>query len=415
MLFEKMDIVIVAQNCGSNIHGMSIRPWQYARILAKNGHKVKVISLRYSHSRHTQPNKNIFKDNKTEAKVFYLGNFISNNFYKKTNRLFHDIIFFFLFFVYLIKGNFKKDTIFINSMPPYLVNLILIPYCKLRKFLIISDFRDIWFHILREDPKLISKFLSGISYKLEKLSIKYSDIVFSVFENDRFFKIYNLPKNFKKEHYYIPNGLTKLDISELNTEENRNNINYKNHNINNKFINLVYSGNIKKSSGIEILFKYLKERKSIILNIFSHFNIFDYYQDLPPNIVVHKPINRIGLIKELRKFDIGLVSGKKGIFTNSGLNATKYNDYFLAGLPVLDCSGSYSLPEPLRQGGGFIVRDTESIKEINKVFDELESTNQNKLNEIGYVNYKWILKQNKIENQYKKLLKKIEELLGVND
>ena len=95
------------------------------------------------------------------------------------------------------------------------------------------------------------------------------------------------------------------------------------------------------------------------------------------------------------------------VFSNTGISFTKYNDYFLAGLPIIDFTYSTQIPFPIKNGAGFFTH-SYSYQSMNKTIIKALSLQKTELIKMGKIGYMAELNP---ENSYELLPKYLDNQL----
>lgn len=308
-------------------------------------------------------------------------------------------------FLFPIKNYQRPDLVIVSSMSLWPV----IYAAWIRKKLnvpFILEIRDIW----PLTPIQIGGFSKhnpfiAVFRMLEKYAYSNADSIISVLShfNDHLKGVTNNPKPV----YWIPNAIENSGITEFQRISKENSHGRK--------FTIIYTGAVGTANAMEYLIKsadILREHKDIKFLIVgdgpSKESLIDLSKNNPQVLFMNK-VPKEEVPRLLRDVDAGFISWKAIELYNYGVAANKYNDYMLAGLPIISASNIPDDPVTIAKCGLRVpAEDEKSIAEAILKLQSMHPDERNKLGENGYhfvVNHNTY---NKIAEQYKSC---IEETL----
>ena len=247
-----------------------------------------------------------------------------------------------------LAANRQNIDILINSVPshPQIATGILMK-CTKPSMVYITDLRDIWSANLRDKAEgsepIMRAFLrlgSYLLYKTEQLSFKMATINSSVFNENTISKYYGVsrlksirvPNGFSQSSVLVDGGLrTMRAIHER----------WKAEGVGSKAIRkLVYSGSTSESIDLNIFIKaFLAEVDENRLNAQLYIltpNNGSFYRDISRHVIVIENLRHHEILDCYQQMDIGVAKTSSSGFFRYGVSLTKYAEYMMCGLPVLD-------------------------------------------------------------------------------
>ena len=327
-----MNILLITQYFPPEIGAAASRWGDYVNLLIKKGHKVTVLCEMPNY-----PYGKLFKGYKTrlykEEKVSENLSVIRSGVWVNNRLTSFKIIGNYLSFAIIGMINvlkIKKHDIIIISSPPLFVGLISIIFKKIKSSIILLDLRDIWPESVIALDGIKSKLLIKMGKWLEtKVYNSVNGFIFTVPGFYNYFKEF-FPEQLNKPMFNLMNGIDRQFLE--NTKDNI---------INNGQFNVLYSGNIGKAQGLEIVIKTAKmlidypinfcfigdgvQKKSLInLAKLNGLN----------NILFRDPLSRNELIKEIKSATLCLVPLKNNELFKTAL-PSKMFEIMACGKPLI--------------------------------------------------------------------------------
>lgn len=337
-------IVILCEYGSSKKLGMVTRPTKIAEVLSED-HKVIVVSSTYSHTRSRQPDYSYLKEERVEHRI--IGGIFLRKLLPMAPKPLRSLVFSIGAMIYLL-ANKQNIDILINSIPshPQIATGILMRFAK-PSMVYITDLRDIWSANLRDKAEssecVIRAFLklgSFLLYKTEQLSFKMATINSSVFNEDTISRYYGvsrlkcirIPNGFSQSSILVDGGLRTMRAIHERWKAER---------VGSKAIRkLVYSGSTSKSIDLKIFINaFLSEVDENKLNAQLYIltpNNGSFYRDISKHIIVIENLSHHEILDCYQEMDIGVAKTNASGFFRYGVSLTKYAEYMMCGLPVLD-------------------------------------------------------------------------------
>ncbi len=307
-----------------------------------------------------------------------------------------------LFFLPIKK--YKPDLVLVSSMS--LLSSIYGIYLK-KKFGIpfVLEIRDIW-PLTPMQIGGFSKYNPFIIFfrLLEKYAYKCSDSIISLMPG--FNKYYYEIMKVNKKIYWIPNG---IDSSLINSFQEPS------ESAKNNFFTIAYTGalgyanamdcfvsaaNLLKEYNVEFLIIGDGPEKEKLINLADPYSKIRFRDKIPKEEV----------IQILKTVDAGFVSWRDLKLYSYGVSANKYNDYMLAGLPIISASNIANDPVLLANCG--LQVPSGDVKSIADAILKLAKMSKEERNKMGKNGYDYVIKHNtytQIAHQYELCLKETLE------
>ena len=366
--------------------GQSTRTYDYAKELAKRGHKVTFFTNSRCHFTHTDKLK-FFQLTKIEyidkIRVIWLKTtpYKGNGFARGINMITNTIRI-------LQSSFFLKDApeVVLGPSVPLLTGWCAYILSIIYKVPFIFDVRDVWPDALVEMNAIKKNSFIYLIFKyIEKLLYRKSKFISSAlpFIHDHVAK-YNVSKD---KIIYIPNGIN-LD----NLPQNKN---YKGGDSNN--LNILYIGGFSYDHDVESIVLSAKllqlendnrffftiigdgVNKQKCINLAEESNL--------TNIAFKEPIKKSNIFAVQNKADILIASIKDTTSYRFGINLNKICSYFSSAKPIVFSGNPPN--DPVKESMGGISVGAEKPKDIVKALKKLASMKPSERLEIGMNGYNY--------------------------
>lgn len=305
--------------------------------------------------------------------------------------------FFFKLLFFPVKRKVNPDLVLVSSMslwPAIYASFISRRY----KIPFILEIRDIW----PLTPVEVGGFSKNnpliILFRwLEKFAYSKADSIIALMP--RFNMHLQTVTRKLKPVYWIPNAIEDRNVSEpVNIQIARKE--------NDKFI-VVYAGAVGFSNAMEYFVKaaeILKEYKNIELLIIGNGPAKNSLVEMSkglPNIIFRDKIPKDAIQSLLKEVDAGFISWKNIRLYDFGVSANKYNDYMLAGIPIISASNIYD--DPVTVGNCGIQVPAEDERSIADAIIKLYEMDPVERQMLGFNGYKYVTSHNtyrQIARQY---------------
>lgn len=388
--------------------GIAGRPRHLSRELAEFGHKVTLISARWTHN--TRDTNAAYSS--PEMEFFEGFRFLRIPIIKYKHA--HDkkrILNWFYFSIKLLsirkKINEKPEVIIYSS--PSLIGF-LSAYILSKKYnaKLIFEVRDIW-------PLTPIK-LGGFSKKnpfmiflqwVEDFAYKKSDYLISNLEgvsnhiNDR-----GIQKN---NFFWVPNGISLKDF-DSSISANKQMLSK----IKNQPFSLTYVGSIGLANSLDTLVdavNLIKNNNNLHVNIVGSGDLVEAlkYKSMSlglNNIHFWKQVPKNQIYSILRESDACIICWKKAFLYRYGVAANKIFDYLLSGKPIINAfSGKYDLIDRYKAGITVPAEDPESLSSAILNIMKMSEEDRIKIGERGVI----AVKKN---HEYKNIAKKLNIIIS---
>lgn len=370
------------------------------------GIKTRVVSGGYNHLFVKNPaTPKLFNDEKIDGGLF---TWVKIRTYNKASFLgrFLSWIEFFLK-LFLLRHKDRPDVVLVSSMS--LFPIIYAFWLRLRfRSKVVLEVRDIW--------PLTPMELGGYSAKnpfiffmalIEKWAYSSADILVSVLPD--FSKHVKNVLGKSKAAHWIPNAIPASMVPSKGEGDNVKEDN-------DKFV-ITYTGALGIANAMEVAVdaaNELKEHKDIVFKILGdgpdkedlmarassyHLNNIDFMGKVPKDEVAD----------HLRQAQVAIISWQDSKLYEFGVSANKYNDYMLAGLPIISASNISS--DPVSRANCGIQVKAGSGKALAEAVIKLKEMSSEERLELGQNGYQYVLSHqvySTISQSYIKLLKDLE-------
>lgn len=383
--------------------GSGERFYQFGKYWGSLGHKVSLFAGSYNHH-FQEPSPRKFPVAEEPISENFQFNWVWVTKYNPNSgfsRLMNWLTFvFFLFFIPKRKYG-KPDIILLTSMSLWPILNVVAMKIRYRKAKFFFEVRDFWpltpiqmGNMSKNHPVII------VMRRLEKIAFRLCDEFISVLPNADL-RLKELVPNKKIPFHWIPNGIDeKLLDKELDGRKEQ------------EQLQLAYSGALGIANCMDVIIQSaLKmENDKVEFHIFGDGPLRSHFEKLCQGkawIHFHGKIPKNELMKRLQKMDVLMISWQDLDLYRYGVSANKYNDYMLAGKPIL--SASNIAKDPVHENGCGICTAPENVDEYIKGIHHLKSMGSEKRLEMGQKGRAYLL----ANQTYQVLSKKYSETLGL--
>ena len=295
-----------------------------------------------------------------------------------------------------VAANKRNIDILINSMPshPQLATGMLMKYI-MPSMVYITDLRDIWSANLRykaENSRLAKRaaleLASFLLYKIEQLSFRMASLNSSVFKESiisgyygvSMLKCVRIPNGFNRSSILVDDGLKVMRAIHER---------WKTEGVDPKATRkLVYSGSTSESIALGLFVKaFLAEVHENRLNAALYIltpNNGSLYRDASRHIMVFENLNYREVLDCYKEMDIGVAKTSASGFFRYGVSLTKYAEYMMCGLPVLDLVNCEETPITQSKSGIHVEPVSEiAIRKAIRQMVELPTVQLNEFSRKG--------------------------------
>jgi len=371
--------------------GAGERFYYLAPFFQKKGINTRVVSGGYNHLFVSNPpTPKLFNEEKVKGGVFI---WIRLRKYNKGSIIGRFLSWVeFLLKLFFIRHKDRPDIVLVSSMS--LFPIIYAFWLRLRfNARVILEVRDIWpltpmelGGYGRRNP-----FILTMSF-LEKIGYLYSDVLVSVLPD--FGKHVQNVLGKQKQTYWIPNAISSSSI----VSRDGKTVKKKRQD----FV-VIYAGAIGIANAMDRVVEVailLKDQKDIIFRIVGDGPEKERLMEKAKahgleNIDFAGKVSKNRVSEILAKADIAVISWNDSRLYEYGVSANKYNDYMLAGLPIISSSNIQSDPVVLADCG-YQVSSLNIELFADKIL-ELSKSSKEELIEIGKKGQKFVLENQTYE------------------
>lgn len=399
-----MNILVINQYASTPTYssGAGERFFYLAPYFQKEGMNIRVVSGGYNHLFVANPETpNLFNDEEVEGGLF---TWVKMRQYNKASFVARFVSWIeFLIKLFFLRHKHKPDIVLVSSMS--LFPIIYAFWLQFRfRVKVVLEVRDIWpltpIELGGYGPRNPLMFLM---LKLEKFAYRNSDILVSVLPDFSRHVRNVLGKN--KEAHWIPNAIP--DSMLPNMKEMRRD-DYQG-----KFV-VIYTGALGIANTMDVAVeaaKLLKEHEDVLFLIVGEgpnkrelVDKVHCYQLRNVEFVGKVQKNEVATF--LRKADVAFISWQDSRLYQFGVSANKYNDYMMAGLPIISASNIDSDPVVRAECGLRVAAgNAEAIKQAVLEMKQMSKEERQMLGKRGF-NY---VKANQV---YSTIAKKYTKLLN---
>ncbi|MBE0655926.1 MAG: glycosyltransferase family 4 protein [Bacteroidales bacterium] len=387
-----MNVLVINQFASAPAYntGAGERHYYLASILAEQGYDITIISGGVNHLFTKNPHtKKLFNEEKINGGRFIwvrLRSYKSDSFFGRTISWFE-----FLWKLYFLPLNnyIKPDIVLVSSMS--LWTAIYAIHIKGRfKIPFILEIRDIW----PLTPIQIGGFSRNnpfiILFKiLEKYAYNKADSIISLMPG---FKehLKTIIKD-SKSVYWIPNAIDKSFLGNMNEEARVFQLG--------KF-SVAYAGALGYANSMDCFIKAanLLKAYNIEFLVIGNGPERSHLQKLAsnnPKIIFIDKVSKAEVLKLLTNVDAGFISWHDLELYKYGVSANKYNDYMLAGLPIISASNIHDDPVILADCGLQVPAGDE--RKIAEAILELYKMSKEERRNLGRKGYEYVISHNTYE------------------
>lgn len=395
-----MNIVILAQFAGSIQHGMVYGHYYLAREWVRLGHDVTIISASFSHSRTTQPEvgwrtKTQFIDGIRYCWIPTACHAAASNIGRVRN-----IVAYSLRCLVKIRGVPPPDVVVCSSHHPFAIYAAK-KMARRHGSVLVFEVRDLWPLTLIE--------LGGISARhpfvrlmqcAEDYAYKHADAVVSVLPNA---KEYMIGRGMRPEKFmFVPNG---VDIS---TDPVFQSLPYehaqaiKKLRCSGRFV-VGYAGSLNRANVLHTLIEAASmcEDSSIGVAILGRGPALPELRKLARDLGAADRVIFLDAVTKpqvrgfLAKVDAAYVGLQHKDFYRYGVSLTKFNDYMLAGCPIvaaMDTPGNLVL-----ESSAGVVCAPERAVDLLQAINSLREMSRQQRYELGDRGRAWIIQNRNYE------------------
>jgi glycosyltransferase involved in cell wall biosynthesis len=242
--------------------------------------------------------------------------------------------------------------------------------------------------------------------KLEKYAYSNADSIISVLSHFNA-HLGSVITNYKP-FYWIPNAIENNSVFEYQRSS-------KECKQGKEFI-LVYAGAVGFSNAMEYLIKaadLLREQTDIKFLIIGDGPAKESLKAMSkgnPQVIFMNKIPKEEVARILKNVDVGLISWKAITLYNYGIAANKYNDYMLAGLPIISASNIVEDPVVIANCGLHVPAEDEKC--IAEAILDLYFMHPEERSNFGENGYNYVINHNTYNQIADQYLSCIEETIS---
>jgi hypothetical protein len=387
--------------------GAGERFYYLMEYFAASDMQTTIVSASFNHLFRNYPTfRGLYKLDK-----YPFGNFIWVKIrkYKKDNffgRIFSWVEFLIKLFFLPVRRSLRPEVVIVSSMSLFPILYAL--YLKWRDGVyVILEIRDIWplTPISLGGYSRFHPFIFTMSL-IEKIGYYYSDEIVSVLPD---FELHlESILGYKKKCYWIPNAISisaqENNISKL-SEHRR------------EFV-IAYAGSLGNANAMEFVVKaaqHLKDIEDIFFHILGDGPEKDTLKDFcfrneMRNVIFMDKVSKSDVQAFISKADVCIISWRKRDIYKFGVSANKYNDYMLAGKPIISASNIEKDPVIIANCG--IQAEPENAHSVASAILEIRSLSLEQRSELGLNGSKFVLSQqiyDVISQQYVDLINNLNK------
>lgn len=405
-------VLIICQFAGGPGMGMVSRPWKIGCAL-KEEYAVTIVCSMFSHTRSLNP----IALRKTISSVdfYFLDTIVPVSVYKGLPRVLQSIIFSISLVRFCFLDTGRRPDLLFNSMPshfqvfPVLLLRILCP-----RLVVVTDIRDLWSYAVKyyrsssKSFSLLGLLASKFFFFCEKLAVDTSSVVTSVFDENILSEYYDSPV----DHFFLlRNGFSPEQVASgrdfsVSSSSLGSHFDYKSFQ---GALVFVYSGSLSSSISIEDfldVFVSLCSTGAIFAKLYIASPSPLKLSGLQSEFVSHLgPLGQDELIDLLSKADVAVAKTSDSPVFRKGVSLTKYSDYMLLSLPILDLVNCSSTPVTEAQCGVHAL--PSSRESISDALLKICSLSRAELFDLGCKGRSWALSNLNMEVNIKNLLKRL--------
>ena len=391
--------------------GMVSRPWKIACAL-NHEYSVTIICSKFSHTRTCNPM--LSRTVSSSVEFCFLSTIVPLSIYAKLPRILQSILFNISLFRFCLFDSGKPDLL-INSIPSHFqvfpARLLNVLYPRL---IIITDIRDLWSYSVNHYhgggvvQRLFCLIASRFFYFCEKSAINASTLVTSVFETKIISEYYQVPPDC---FFLLRNGFgSDLAVNRQTLSKVPSCLDLpSNRGCSGNPLSFVYAGSLSSSIAFETFL-------NIFVDLCDSGVIFARLYIASPTPLVLSPLQsefvswlgplgQSELVDLLSKSDVAVAKTNDSPVFLKGVSLTKYSDYMLSSLPILDLVNCDSTPVTQAQCGVHAL--PTSRESISQALLKINSISRNDLLDLGVKGRSWALSNLDMELSVKMLLKRL--------
>ena len=403
----RLNILIINQFASAPAYntGAGERHFYIASKLARQGYDFTIISGGVNHLFTKNPQtKNLFNEEAIEGGRFIwvrLKRYRHNSFFGRVFSWFE-----FLFKLYFLPiDEYKRPNIVLVSSMSLWTAIYAIHIKKRFKIPFILEIRDIW----PLTPLQIGGFSRYnpfiILFKiLEKYSYQKADAIISLMPG--FNEHLNSVINNSKPVYWIPNAIDKGLLGNLSVKKQPDQM---------RKFTVAYAGALGYANAMDSFIKaagLLKEYDIeflVIGNGPERSNLQKLARNNPKVKFIDK-IPKEDVLELLTNVDAGFIGWLNLKLYDYGVSANKYNDYMLAGIPIISSSNIQN--DPVKMAGCGIQAAAEDENSIAEAVLKLYSMSPGERQRLGEIGFKYVMNNNTYDQIAGQYVNCIEETMS---
>lgn len=405
-------VLIVCQFAGGPTMGMVSRPWKIGCAL-KEEYEVTIVSSFFSHTRSRNPIA--LGETISSINFCYLSTIVPVRVYKDLPRVLQSIIFNISLVKFCLFDAGRRPDLLINSMPSHFQ---LFPVLLLRllcpRLVVVTDIRDLWSYSIKYYRSsswtvgLFASLASKFFFFCEKLAINTSDVVTSVFSENILSNYYDSPVD---NFFLLRNGFSSEQAANCRdfSVVSSSSASYLANDSSRGALVFVYSGSLSPSISIEgflDVFVSLCSTGAIFAKLYIASPSPLKLSDLQSEFVSYLgPLGQDELIDLFSEADVAIAKTSDSPVFRKGVSLTKYADYMLCSLPILDLVNCNSTPVTEAQCGVHAL--PSSRKSMCDALLKICSLSRLELSDLGCKGRAWALANFNMDVNVRHLLKRL--------
>lgn len=357
-----MKITMVNQYAATPDMGTGTRHFDFARLLSKRGHQVRVYASGFNHFKKVYRHGLRFAGSKRESYgdslewIWVWSSSYRSNY--GVSRLLSSVIFGLSLLIRGITGRYKPEVV-VGSSPDLFVAFFAYLWARCRRIAFVFEVRDLWPETLvamQSGPRLLHLIMGHLARMLYLRSDAVIAVTKHVAEAIQSIGVTRV--------YYIPNGV------DLSARREPSEVSQKLRELQQQgWFVCVYAGNHARSYGLDSLLRAAKQvEKERIMLVFlgdgpEKSRLKAMAQSLGiSNVLFLEPVPKSQIMDALESAD-ALVESQANVDLFKGAAPNKLFDYLAAGRPII-CANAGEGRRIVEEAGAGIAVEPENDKEV---------------------------------------------------